>query len=64
MENKNELLLVVSKIKNELKKEDMSVSMEAITHLSDELLTKLKKAAIVARGKKRKVIKKRDLEQE
>lgn len=60
MENKNELILVVSKIKSELKKEDMSVSMEAITHLSDELLSRLKKAAIVARSQKRKVIKKRD----
>ena len=59
---KNHDFVVVSKIRKELKKHGMSVSLETLEYLSEALIQRLLKASELAKKNKRKVIKKRDLD--
>ena len=63
MDKEKTLVIVVSKAKQIMKDQDLSISMEAIEALSDQVVEQLKKAGEEARRNKRKVIKARDLKQ-
>lgn len=61
MDKDKNLVIVVSKAKQIMKEQDLSISMEAIEALSEDVIKKLKEAGEEARRNKRKVIKARDL---
>lgn len=61
MDKDKNLVIVVSKAKQIMKEQDLSISMEAIEALSEDVINKLKQAGEEARRNKRKVIKARDL---
>lgn len=60
-EGTREMLLVQSKVRDEIKKRDLRTSEEFLTALNDELYTLIEKAIARCNGNQRKTLQKSDV---
>lgn len=60
-EGAREMLLVQSKVRDEIKKRDLRTSEEFLTALNDELYTLIEKAIARCNGNQRKTLQKSDV---